>query len=87
MVKPIQERNLTAKDPARHSRNQKEREVSRAKLPKIAKFRQIPLFPLCQRGMKGGFLDCFAHLACLARENLVFSTVTVAGKFARAATK
>ena len=54
--------------------------MSRAKLAKhvlskvegFAKFRQIPLFPPLSKGDEGGFLDCFAPLACLAREDLGF---------------
>jgi hypothetical protein len=35
---------------------------------KTPRFLKSPSFPLCQRGMKGGFLSFFASLACLARE-------------------
>jgi hypothetical protein len=49
-------------------RNPLRMEVSRAKLAKIAKFRQIALFPPLS---KGGFLDC---LACLGEKFLHFDS-------------
>ena len=36
--------------------------MARAKAAKVSK---SPSFPLCQRGMKGGFLSFFARLASL----------------------
>jgi hypothetical protein len=51
--------------------------VSRAKPAKIAKLKI--------KFTSGRGCGAFAHLARLARENLAFSTVPVAGKFAQAA--
>jgi hypothetical protein len=45
------------------------KKMTRAKAQSTPSFFKSPFFPLCQRGMKGGFLDFFALLASL-REKL-----------------